>query len=675
MSIAVVPRPVAAPIVEGADTEPPVRGERWLRPLDRWLAAGDRAVGTVLPADLNPFLQLGALANWSFLLAVVTGVALLLFYTPSVHQAHASMLAMDEAPWTSGLVRSLHRYTSDACLAMVLLHALKIFAARRFSGPRWWAWLTGAFALVTLWLIGWLGYWLPWDQAAQHVAEGSARALDAIPLFVDQLERSFVADSEVNSLLFFLVFFAHMLLPLIVGVGLWLHITRLARARFLPGRRLMVWSSVAFVAVSLAVPAVTGAPAAMGVKATSFSIDAWYLAPLWLTDRMNGGWLWLFWLVAGATLCSVPWLLVRGRVRPATVDVANCHSCNKCSADCPYLAITMVPRTDGRRYVQQAQVDPSACVGCGICAGSCDTAGVGLAWRPGDGVREEVVAQVERAVAVGNAPRVVFVCAHAEPVAAAADALIVPVSCIGFVHMLTVEFALKAGAREVVLASCGDGNCRYREGDLWTRARLSGDRGPFLRRDRVEAARVRAVSLPPGADVAAVLAGAAPRQLVGRRLVGLLVLAIAVVLTIAGSFAPYRTAHDDRPELVVSFKHPGQLTEQRRALTEQEKAALPVHMRRDFDLVRARQPVRLRITVDGRQALARTCAPSGIWSDGNAIAMERLFVPAGPHRVEVAIGDGADPTVYEHVHASDVTFAAGRRHALLFDRQTGFRWH
>jgi ferredoxin len=679
-------RAVSAAPPRDVDAEPPVRGEALLRPLDRALAAVDRATAAVLPAEFNPFLQLGALANWSFLLATLSGVLLLLFYSTSVHTAHASMLAMDAAPWTSGLVRSVHRYSSDACMALVLLHALKVFAARRFSGPRWLAWLTGAFALLCLWVIGWLGYWLPWDQPAQHVAEGTARALDVIPVFVDTLERSFLVDEQVNSLLFFLVFFAHMLLPLVMGIGLWLHITRLARARFLPTKRMLVWSTIAFVVLSLFVPATTGAPAAMGAKAASFAIDAWYLAPLWLTDRLTGGGLWLFWLCAGTALCSVPWLLPRRRVRAAVVEVAKCNSCTKCSKDCPYLAITMVPRSDGKNFASQAQVDPKLCVGCGICAGSCDTYGVGLPWLPAHDERERIEAMVTQAIGRGPAPGLLLGCAHGavrdlRPDGSTGrctlpDWLAVEVPCAGWVHMFTVERALKLGAREVVLASCGDGNCRYREGDLWAQQRLAGEREPFLRRERVDADRARVLSLPPGSDVAARLGVAGPeRAPLARRLVGALVLLVLVAAVTFGSMAPYHTPHDESAELVISFKHPGQLTEQSTRLSEEEKAKLPVHMRRDVDLVRTRQPVRLRVVVDGDEVLTKSYAPTGLWGDGNSIALERLPLAPGSHEVQVFVGDGADASVWERSTSAAVDFEASRRRVLLFDRHAGFTWH
>jgi formate hydrogenlyase subunit 6/NADH:ubiquinone oxidoreductase subunit I len=48
--------------------------------------------------------------------------------------------------------------------------------------------------------------------------------------------------------------------------------------------------------------------------------------------------------------------------------------------DCPFDAITMVPRTDAKRFPSKAFVAPAKCVGCGVCAGSCDSEGISLPW-------------------------------------------------------------------------------------------------------------------------------------------------------------------------------------------------------------------------------------------------------------------------------------------------------
>jgi ferredoxin len=370
--------------------EPSVRAARLLRPLDTALRSADASLARALPEPMNPLAWLGALANLCLLMAIATGVLLLFWYVPSVHRAQESVAGMAAAPWTAELCRSLHRYSSDACMALVLLHAAKIFFARRFTGARWLAWVTGVVALAIVWFLGWTGYWLVWDERGQLVALGTARLLDAVPIFVDPLSRSFLTDATINSLLFFVVFFAHMLVPLLLAIAIWLHIARLRRARFLPGRGMALWSTFVLVAVSLLWPADTAAKAHMARVPGELAIDWWYLAPLVLTDRLGGAMLWLLVLGGGAIALAVPWWMRRGRPAPATVDVSRCNACTNCSQDCPYGAIAMVPRTDGKDRPAQAQVDPALCVGCGICAGSCDSIGIGLDWLPVRNERDRV---------------------------------------------------------------------------------------------------------------------------------------------------------------------------------------------------------------------------------------------------------------------------------------------
>ena len=67
--------------------DPPLRGEGLLRLLERGFLLLDRLVGRALPAACNPFQQTGAIAVTTLLVATVSGIVLLLWYSPSVHFA------------------------------------------------------------------------------------------------------------------------------------------------------------------------------------------------------------------------------------------------------------------------------------------------------------------------------------------------------------------------------------------------------------------------------------------------------------------------------------------------------------------------------------------------------------------------------------------------------------
>lgn len=674
-----------------------MRGETLWRPgeqLFRWL---DRGVQRHLPAALNPLAHTGAMTTVSFIIATVSGIVLLVWYSSSVHSAWDSVQAMDARPWTAGLVRSVHRYSSDACMLFALVHAFRLFFAGRFTGPKWLSWVTGILMLGALWLVGWLGYWLVWDTRAQQIAVGSARFLDYLPIFADPPSRGFLADATVNSLLFFVVFFAHMLLPMAMAVLIWLHIARLARSEFLTNRS-MTWALMAaLVAVSIAVPADLAPRAEMTAVPDPFLMDFWYLATLWITDRTSAGFGWMLALASFAILVSIPWSLrVRRRPAPAVVDIPRCNSCYTCSKDCPYEAITMVPRTDGRNYTHQAQVDPARCTACGVCAGSCDSIGIGIPDLPVMAQRKKMDAWLEAAPA-GPAPYVAFLCSGSALGAMSVNSAtgecdewpgwrVQPVPCSGWIHMMTIERAFRHGAKGVAIIDCGCGDCHAREGAGWMRERLEGQRDPKL--DTAKAPPDRIMVLDAGTLSRSAIRQALSDFQVGGtsladrssapwrlRLAAAVLAAILSLITVLPSRVTYAVPSMPGSQLVISFRHPGRAEENCRDLTPEEKAQRPAHMQVARVCDRTRASVRLRVLLDGRELITQAYAPGGIWGDGPSIAVETLPVETGRRHVEIAIGDSHDPGEWTYLDSRDVTFETGRRAVALFDRTTGFTWH
>jgi hypothetical protein len=87
---------------------------------------------------------------------------------------------------------------------------------------------------------------------------------------------------------------------------------------------------------------------------------------------------------------------------------------------------------------------------------------------------------------------------------------------------------------------------------------------------------------------------------------------------------------------------------------------------------RARASVRMRVLLDGRLVLDSAYPPSGLWSDGNSVAVERIRVVSGEHRVAVEIGDSDDPDEWTHVVEQTLTFGEDARRVITFDRVSGF---
>ena len=704
---------------------PPVRAARLFAAGDRLGTRLDTLLERWLPRELNPLAQLGPAANAMLLLATLSGVLLLVWYSPSVQSAWHSLA--DLGPRSAGgLMRSVHRYSSDLTMLLVLAHAARTFLARKFADARWLAWVSGLALLGLVWFIGWTGYWLVWDVRAQLLAVDTMKAVDVLPVFGEPMLRLFTSDATVPSLLFFVVFFLHMVLPLGIAGGLCLHLARLSRSRLLPDWRLTAWLAGAVAAAALIYPATNAAVAQMAVKPAALTMDWWFLWPLTVTARLSGGGLWLAAFLAAAGLATVPWWLARRRPRAvyqATVNVSRCFSCTLCSHDCPFGAITMVPRTDGKPFPSQAQIDPGRCIGCGVCAGACDTQGIGLAWFDAQQVTRELEIFVLAEVARGAPPALALVCAQSDggwelfdPVAWARRLpgySVRPIPCAGWVEPKLVERLIGKGAAAVLIVGCGSSEAFCKEGNQWLPARLDGSRAPAFRPNRADPRKVAHVNFdplrprllteaaarlrqlqpdPPTAETWRVGACAAPSlvggmpQAAARQsqetarnglkswLVGVAVTLITLAALLGASDAPFRNPAPDGPEFVFTFRAYGEwVSGAAAARLDPALDKRPVHMRNNQPAKRTRSPVIVQVAVDGR-IQEHVYRPKGFKSDGASVGELRVPLTPGAHRITVRVATNPDPAATRQTWSAEVDARPRRLSVLSLDASHGFEF-
>ena len=454
----------------------------------------------------NPFVSLGALGWYFYWIVAATGVYLYIFFDTGITNAYASVEYMTHDQWyAAGIMRSLHRYASDALVVVVVLHIFREFAFDRLRGRRFFAWLTGVPLLAFIYLCGISGYWLVWDTLAQYVALATTEWLDTLPLFGEPIANNFLNSTTLGDRFFTLMVFIHIFGPLFMLLLMWVHIQRHARARVNPPRPLAIGTLVVLVLLSLVFPAVSQGPADLDVVPAEVGLDWFYLAAYPLLDVIPGGRLWLYVLGGFLLLALLPWLPPAKRVPAAAVNLDNCNGCSRCFDDCPFGAISMKPRSDGRAYDLEPVVNPNQCTSCGICAGSCPTStpfrrsgplepGIDVAHRPIAALRDAVVSR-------GAADRIlVFACDAGDAEALQQDGVdIIKLPCVGMLPPSFVDFALARGYAEgVMIAGCAEGDCQHRLGNEWTAARMARSRDPLLRQ-RVDTRRLLLSWLPRGA--------------------------------------------------------------------------------------------------------------------------------------------------------------------------------
>jgi len=138
---------------------------------------------------LSPTLTfgLGLMATGTFLITVVTGLLLMVYYKPSTDLAYQSIKDIHFTVYTGRFIRNIHRWAAQLMVLTVLLHMARVFFTGSYKKPREFNWLVGLGLLVMTLALSFTGYLLPWDQLAywaitigSNIANSPRELTDAI---------------------------------------------------------------------------------------------------------------------------------------------------------------------------------------------------------------------------------------------------------------------------------------------------------------------------------------------------------------------------------------------------------------------------------------------------------------------------------------------------------------
>ncbi len=456
------------------------------------IARADALVNRLYTWRMNPLYQSGSIVVVTFVIMLVTGLYLVCFYR--IGTPYESVAGINGQVVAGRWIRALHRYAADAAVVAAAIHALRMFVQKRTWGPRALAWISGLVLLFLIYVCGWTGYVMVWDSQAQLLAAEGARWLDALPLFSVPVQRTF-QEQSLPAAFFFLNLFLHIALPIGLAMLLWLHVSRVARPVLLPPKALTVGIGGLLFAASLLWPAPLDPEANAVTLPGRVAVDVFYNFWLPFSPAIPASVVWAGIAGLSVALLSVPFLTRPSPARrPEASVVAErlCTGCEQCYVDCPYDAISMLARTDGRDGLV-ARVDPSRCVSCGICTGSCAPMGVGPPLRAGRDQLQDVKEYIARH-APGESDIVVIACQQGavRGTASPADERTPPfrISCAGNLHTSVIEYLVRSGAGGVFISACPPRDCWNREGPIWMEQRVFHDREAELQA-RVDKDRVR----------------------------------------------------------------------------------------------------------------------------------------------------------------------------------------
>ena len=143
-----------------------------LLPVD-WLEERSGIVGAVryflfrrVPAETNWFHTLGSATLTAFLVQLVTGVILAMYYRPDPESAYGSIQRITNDLTLGWLVRGMHKWGASVFIILLFLHMGRVFLFGAYKYPRELNWLIGVILLTLGLAEGLTGYLLPWDQTA-----------------------------------------------------------------------------------------------------------------------------------------------------------------------------------------------------------------------------------------------------------------------------------------------------------------------------------------------------------------------------------------------------------------------------------------------------------------------------------------------------------------------------
>jgi quinol-cytochrome oxidoreductase complex cytochrome b subunit len=141
-------------------------------PLD-WLEERSGLVGGVryflfrkVPGDTNWFHTLGSATLTAFLVQVVTGVILAMYYKPDPNSAYESIQNITNHVTLGWLVRGMHRWGASVFIILMFFHMARVFLFGAYKYPRELNWIVGVLLLALGMFEGFTGYLLPYDQTS-----------------------------------------------------------------------------------------------------------------------------------------------------------------------------------------------------------------------------------------------------------------------------------------------------------------------------------------------------------------------------------------------------------------------------------------------------------------------------------------------------------------------------
>ena len=168
------------------------------------------------PKNLNWMWIWGIVLAFTLVLMIVTGVMLVMHYTPHVDMAFASVEHIMRNVNGGHMIRYLHMNGASLFFFAVYLHIFRGLYYGSYKAPREVTWIIGMLIYLLMMATAFMGYVLPWGQMSFHGTAVITGLFGAIPFVGESLQTWILGGSAVGQPALNRFFSLHYLLPFLI---------------------------------------------------------------------------------------------------------------------------------------------------------------------------------------------------------------------------------------------------------------------------------------------------------------------------------------------------------------------------------------------------------------------------------------------------------------------------
>lgn len=156
---------------------------------------------------------------------VLTGVVMVLTYSPTPDTAHESVRHITEKQTLGWFIRAMHYWAAGLMVVMLFFHLFRQILVGGYKFPREATWIFGALLFHAVIAMSFTGYLLRWDERSIHAVRVMLHMFSRMPLVGDELVIFVQGGEEPGAMLLTRIYAVHVvILPLVIAAMTAYHI-------------------------------------------------------------------------------------------------------------------------------------------------------------------------------------------------------------------------------------------------------------------------------------------------------------------------------------------------------------------------------------------------------------------------------------------------------------------